>query len=85
MKTKKLPKKRSSERTPAEDKLLKRVGRKIAELASKNGVSLERAAYEGDVSKGYVYDLVKGKANPSLLVLSRIAASLGVKVEDLLK
>ena len=55
-----------------EIKLLKMVGKKITEHAANRGVSIERLAYEAGVSKGYLYDVVKGEGNPSLIILQRV-------------
>lgn len=64
---------------------LKRLGRTITEYASKRKVSIERLAYEAEVSKGYLYEVVKGIRNPSLTILYRIAEALEVTVGDLVK
>lgn len=64
---------------------LKKLGRCITELAAKRGASIEKIAYEGGVSKGYLYDIVKGNGNPSLIILLRIASSLEVQVSHLFK
>lgn len=68
-----------------ESKMLKALGSRIAELAAKRQVSIERLAYEGGVSKGYLYDVVKGQGNPSLIILLRIAEALEVPASLLLK
>ncbi|GEM_PF-467805 len=62
---------------------LKKLGRRIAELAAKRRASIEKIAYEGGVSKGYLYDIVRGNGNPSLVILLRIAEALEVKLTDL--
>lgn len=54
-------------------------------LAAKKGVSIERLAYEAGVSKGYLYDLVKGEGNASLLILHRVSSALDVPPWQLIK
>lgn len=65
--------------------LLKRMGRVIGEYAAKRKISVERLAYEAGVSKGYLYDIVKGKGNPSLIILHRIASTLNLPLTDFTK
>ena len=73
----------SSTRTKKETELLRRIGKKIVEYTQKNGISVERLAYEAGVSKGYAYDIIKGKGNPSVLVLNKFADCLGVSLKEL--
>jgi len=48
-------------------------------------ISQEELADRADLDRTYVSQLERAKCNPSLLVLSKVAASLGVDVIDLLK
>lgn len=66
-----------------EIRLLKRVGRTIGEYAAKRKISVEKLAYEAGVSKGYLYDIVKGIGNPSALILFRIASALNIPPSQL--
>lgn len=68
-----------------ESQLLKKLGRAIGEYAAKRKVSIERLAYEAGVSKGYLYDIVKGLGNPSITVLYRISSGLNISLYELLK
>ncbi len=77
--------KETAPKTNEEFFLLRRLGKTIGAHAAKRRVSIERLAYEGGVSKGYLYDLVKGKGNPSLVILHRIASALEIPVWMLLK
>jgi len=60
------------------------VGQSSNRHAAKRRVSIERLAYEGVVSKGYLYDLAKGVGNPSLVILLRIATALEVSITKLI-
>ncbi|MBI4411315.1 MAG: helix-turn-helix transcriptional regulator [Deltaproteobacteria bacterium] len=68
------------EESPEEKRLLGRLGKMLIAISSEKQKSLERVAYEAGVSKGYIYDIAKGKANPSILILHRIASVLDVPV-----
>ena len=70
---------------PKEKKLLKALGRRIGEYAAKNQVSIERLAYEAGVSKGYLYDIAKGQANPSVIILKRVSDCLDISLSELLQ
>lgn len=65
--------------------LLKGLSARISMLAAKRGISIERLAYEAGVSKGYLYDVVRGVGNPSVIILNRIADALEVDISELLK
>lgn len=80
---KKLP--RGIQHAGNEKAFLKTIGKNISRMASQKGISIERLAYESGVSKGYLYDVVKGEGNPSALFLLKISESLGVTVQALIK
>lgn len=65
--------------------LLKGLSTQISMLTAKRGISIERLAYEAGVSKGYLYDLVRGRGNPSIIILHRIADALETEISELLK
>lgn len=69
----------------SDKELLKRLGKVISSLAGKEKRSLERLAYESELSKAYFYKIVQGDANPSLLVLKRIASALKLNIWKLFK
>lgn len=48
------------------------------------GVSQERLALESSLDRTYISQIERGIGNPSLLVLSKIAHALNIKVIDLL-
>lgn len=66
------------------DPLAKRIGARIRELRVESGLTLEKLAYESDVgSKGFLSDVEKGLARPSVETLAAIAERLDVKLLDL--
>lgn len=49
------------------------------------GLSQEELAFQCDIDRTYISKVERGVANPSLLILARIAETLNVKIEDLVK
>ena len=64
--------------------LKERLGKNLQNLVAKKRVSLEQFAYENGISKGYIYDMARGRANVSLEMLEKVAQGLKVKPADLL-
>ncbi len=66
------------------DPLAKRIGARIRELRQEAGLTLEKLAYESEVgSKGFLSDVEKGLARPTVETLAAIAERLEVKLLDL--
>jgi transcriptional regulator with XRE-family HTH domain len=66
------------------DPLAERIGARIRELRQGAGLTLEKLAYESEVgSKGYMSDVEKGLARPTVETLATIAERLEVKLLDL--
>jgi len=66
------------------DPLAQRIGARIRELRQEAGLTLEKLAYESTVgSKGFLSDVEKGLARPSVETLAAIAKHLEVKLLDL--
>lgn len=65
--------------------VLWQLGRRIAFLRKEKGLSQVDLAADADMAKSYLSELELGKRNPSVLVLSRIAAALGTTLEELFK
>lgn len=63
--------------------LLPQLGKRIAYLRKKRGMSQLDLSLEANVSKSYISDLENGRRNPSALLLQRIAFALGVSLEKL--
>ena len=62
----------------------KRLGKNLQRLVAERKMSLERFAYENDISKGYIYDMAKGKANVSIEMLAKLAKGLKVRPTELI-
>lgn len=71
-------------RRPNPDPLAAKIGGRIQLLRQEVGLTLEKLAYESEVrSKGYLSDIEKGLAFPTVSTLQRIAEHLGVDLLDL--
>ncbi|MDP3632508.1 helix-turn-helix domain-containing protein [Phenylobacterium sp.] len=59
------------------------VGRKVRRLRLARGLTQEQLAFEAQLDLTYVGGIERGRRNPSLLVLVRLAGSLGVAPVEL--
>ena len=67
----------------SQDKLAKRIGKKISDSRRKQGMTSEKLAYENGISKGYLSDIENGKKLPSIKMLAQIADALGIDIKEL--
>lgn len=61
------------------------LGMRIAYLRKQKGWSQEVLSFESDINKNYLSDLERGRRNPSLKVLNRVAIAFGIDLETLFK
>lgn len=61
------------------------VGRNVRQRRQERGLTQEQLAFEVQLDLTYVGGIERGRRNPSLLVLVRLAAALGMTPSDLLK
>jgi transcriptional regulator with XRE-family HTH domain len=66
------------------DAFLKKLGKNIAQLREKAGLSQTELALRSDKDRQSLNRLEKGRINPSAYYLSEIAAELKVPLKDLL-
>jgi len=66
------------------DELRERLASAIKQARARTGLSQEALALAAEVDRTYVSQLERGIANPSLLILYRIAKVLEVRVDTLL-
>jgi transcriptional regulator with XRE-family HTH domain len=59
-------------------------GRSIRGLVLKTRLTQEQLAFEAEIDLTYMGGIERGKRNPSLLVMGRIADALGVQLPKLL-
>lgn len=65
--------------------LRERLGRAIRELRVEAGMSQEGFAHHIGVHRTYAGTLERGKTNPTLTVLEKVAAGLGISVSELIR
>ncbi len=61
------------------------LGKRIIYLRKKRKMSQLQLALESDINKNYISDLERGKRNPSLMILNKIATALRIDMSELLK
>jgi transcriptional regulator with XRE-family HTH domain len=60
------------------------LGRNVKRLRQQRKLTQEQLAFEAEIDLTYVGGIERGKRNPSLLVMARIAKALGVNLPKLL-
>ena len=55
----------------------------LRQIRVSRGVSQERLAFDSGVDRSYLGGLERGEENPTVDVLDRLAATLGVGINDL--
>lgn len=62
----------------------KRVGENVRRLRLARGLSQERLAFDSKIDLTYLGGIERGRRNPSLMVMVRIADALGEDLEALI-
>ena len=62
-----------------------RVGANVKRLREAKGLSQEELAFEAEVHRTYVSGIERGKRNPTVTVVERLADALGAKASELLR
>lgn len=60
-----------------------RLGKRIRDMRLKKGMTIEKLAWENDMSKGNLSEIEKGMRNIRYLTLKKLASGLNVCVRDL--
>ena len=79
-----MPAQKLEEGAMRDSRILKQLGARLAEFRSARSWSILRVSNECKVSHAYVTQILEGRANPSLLVVEKIAVNLGLDVGWLL-
>lgn len=66
------------------DDICKRLGKNVARLRGKAGLSQEAFADHAGIHRTYISDIERGARNPTIKVIERIAKALGVTAGQLL-
>lgn len=69
---------------PAMQDWRKIVGKNVRRIRQERGITQEKLAFEAEIDLTYVGGIERGKRNPSLLVMARIAEALSVQLPRLL-
>ena len=67
-----------------ESKYVKQLGLKIKQLREEKGIDQKSFAFDCGVARTQLYMIEKGKTNPRLLTLMKIADGLEISVDELL-
>ncbi|GAC1586636.1 MAG: hypothetical protein NVS3B5_20620 [Sphingomicrobium sp.] len=62
-----------------------RLARNLRRFRDAKGWSQEKFAFEANIHRTYVSDIERGSRNPTIMVLEKLAAPLGVSASDLLE
>ncbi len=62
-----------------------RIGLNVQEARRDKGLSQEELAHRADVHQTYLSGVERGRRNPSVTVLQRIAGALGLDIEDVVR
>jgi transcriptional regulator with XRE-family HTH domain len=62
-----------------------RIGLNVQEARRDKGLSQEELAHRAEVHQTYLSGVERGRRNPSVIVLDRIAAALGLDIEDVVR
>ena len=60
------------------------LGRRVRELRKARGLTLERLAEKANVDVKYLGNIERGKENPTVATLEKLAGALSVKVHQIL-
>ncbi|MDB5904569.1 MAG: DNA-binding protein [Betaproteobacteria bacterium] len=66
------------------EKVRRVLAENVRRLRTAKDLSQEDLAFEAEIDRTYVSQLERGVINPSLLILTKVAGVLGVRVVDLL-
>ena len=58
-------------------------GRRIAQLRKDKGLSQDKLAWGGDMSRSFIGEVERGLRNPTLTNICKLATALNVKKADL--
>ena len=69
----------------SQEEALKKLADRMKQLRQEKSITLEKLAYENDISKGNLSDIENCKRYPSLITLIKIANGLDCKVSFLIE
>ena len=63
----------------------RRLARNLRRLREAKGWSQEKFAFEANIHRTYVSDIERGRRNPTIMVVEKLAEPLGVTASELLE
>jgi len=63
--------------------IIKKLGKRITKLREKKGLTIEKLAYENDLSKGNLSEIERGLRDPKITTLEKIAKGLEISLSKL--
>ncbi len=63
----------------------RQVGQNVKRIRKERGWSQEELAFESGLHRTYISGIERGARNPTILILARLAKTLRVAVDDLVK
>lgn len=63
----------------------RQVGRNLKRIRKQKGWSQEQLAFESGLHRTYISGIERGARNPTVMILARIAETLGVEVAELVE
>jgi len=63
--------------------IIKTLGKRIAKLRKNKGLTIEKLAYENDLSKGNLSEIERGLRDPKITTLEKIAKGLEISLGEL--
>ena len=61
------------------------LGMRIRYLRQSKGLTIEALSFEAGLNRNYLSDMERGKRNPTVLVLQKVAKALDITLETLFK
>ena len=68
-----------------ESKYFQTLGAKIKQLREEKGIDQKSFAFDCEIGRTQLYMIEKGRTNPRLITLMKIADGLGISVSELLQ
>lgn len=60
--------------------ILRQIGLNVRRLRIARNLSQEALAFEADIALNYLSEIERGKRNPTILIIDRLAKALGVPI-----
>jgi len=68
-----------------EEKYFQKLGAKIKQLREEKGIDQKSFAFDNEIGRTQLYMIEKGRTNPRLLTLMKIADGLEISISELLQ